>query len=35
MVTVDYDALWKETIEDFFQDFIMFFAPDLSWPDCI
>jgi len=29
MVTVDYDALWKEAIEDFFQDFIMFFAPDL------
>ncbi|OIJ22398.1 hypothetical protein BKP45_07110 [Anaerobacillus alkalidiazotrophicus] len=26
---VDYDSLWKDVIEDFFEEFLLFFAPDL------
>lgn len=25
----DYDALWKEVIEEFFEEFLLFFAPDV------
>ncbi|GEN34020.1 hypothetical protein ADA01nite_14800 [Aneurinibacillus danicus] len=29
VVSLDYDALWKEVIEEFFQEFLHFFAPDV------
>jgi hypothetical protein len=29
VVFLDYDALWKEVIEEFFQEFLHFFAPDV------
>ena len=29
MSKLDYDSLWKEVIEDFLEEFLLFFAPDL------
>ena len=29
ILKIDYDGLWKDVIDDFFEDFCMFFAPDV------
>ncbi len=26
---IDYDSAWKEIIEDLFEDFLLFFFPDI------